>query len=37
MGAFDEFKYDKIAPHLITLIGLLHTEICEINLTFDNA
>lgn len=37
MEGFKDFKYDKLDPGLLTLIGLLHTEVCEVNLVFDNA
>lgn len=34
---FKDLQYDKSDPPLITLIGLLHAEVCEANLVFDNA
>lgn len=34
---FKDFKYDKLDPSLLTLIGFLHTDICEVNLVFENA
>ncbi len=34
---FNEFKYDKMNPFSLGLIGMLHTDICEVNLVFDNA
>lgn len=36
-GAFSEFKYDKSEPAGLFLIAILHTNLCQIQLSFDNA
>ena len=35
--AFSDFYYDKTQPELLSLIGLLHLENCDVELCFDNA
>ena len=35
--AFGELKYDKVEPFALLLIGILHLELCELDLSFDNS
>lgn len=35
--AFQELKYDKTEPGCLLAIALLHTDLCEIKLSFDNS
>ena len=35
-GAFSELKYDSTEPFSLAMIGLLHLNVCQINMVFDN-